>query len=378
MDIGTGFTQLTSKSGDMYTAAGSLIVIAIILSGLCLGIGIAFRLRRLESFGRDELFQALIGAALVGGLAIITTSLSAINSVGIGSTTIDSTGTTITPSYLDKLDVPGFEKSSITVDTSINNSHISQTLSYLQKQKNILTALEEPVQSMQVLAGVLSSVSIGGELGGAEVGTDNKNNSVQAAVSGSITPMAGLSEVSRDLADSRRKILDYKSLIDLHSVLLVFIDKFSFNVILPLGLLFRLFFPTRRLGGALIAFSIVAFLIFPLFMASGMGALANSISYPSGDSVGSLMSFSGKVSNSLDQDMVKYALSPIELLNMFPISDYLDNARVLEGLTSIILSICELLLIYLPLASLLFCAFAFWQLAEVLGGEFTLGFAEGI
>ena len=60
----------------MLELASTAIVVSLLVSGIALGIGIAFRIKGLLGFGKQELFHSIVNAALVGSFAMIVTMLS--------------------------------------------------------------------------------------------------------------------------------------------------------------------------------------------------------------------------------------------------------------------------------------------------------------
>ncbi|MBI4399873.1 hypothetical protein HY570_03930 [Candidatus Micrarchaeota archaeon] len=64
------------SQGEPYLAATTAIVIMIMLSGISIGIGKALQNKKLTIWGKEELLQAIINSALIGGLFLLITTLN--------------------------------------------------------------------------------------------------------------------------------------------------------------------------------------------------------------------------------------------------------------------------------------------------------------
>ncbi len=196
------------------TIAGTIVALSIVLSGLLIGMGRAIGSHKVEYFGREELIQAMINAALVGAYATITLTATEISKEMV-SGTVCGAGDAI--ENLQCL----FEGVSANVySLLVETLHLHQTVAYYQSL-------------------VLNFSTF------------------------TIQPLAYLSSVSLIL-EAQVLILQQLLLVsEVHIQLLSFFGPQLLTFFFPLGLVFRAFFSTRKLGGFLIALSIGLYLLYP-------------------------------------------------------------------------------------------------------------------
>ncbi len=196
------------------TIAGTIVALSIVLSGLLIGIGRAIGSHKVEFFGREELIQAMINAALVGAYATITLTATEISREMVGGGICGE-------------------------GDAIENL---QCL-YEGVSGNIYSLLVETLSLHQTVAYYQSLVL---------------NFSTFT-----IQPLSYLSSVSLIL-EAQVLVLQQLLLVsEIHIQLLSFFGPQLLTFFFPLGLIFRAFFSTRKLGGFLIALSIGLFLLYP-------------------------------------------------------------------------------------------------------------------
>jgi hypothetical protein len=81
-----------AQSAINLDVAVAIVSASIILSGILIGLGRAFSIKRIESFGVEELVQSVINAALIGAFASIIAlvgSLANLDADGICSNSPD-------------------------------------------------------------------------------------------------------------------------------------------------------------------------------------------------------------------------------------------------------------------------------------------------
>jgi hypothetical protein len=196
------------------TIAGTIVALSIVLSGLLIGVGRAIGSHKVEFFGREELIQAIINAALVGAYATIVLTATEISSELAG----------------EGICVEG--------DAIENLQCIYEGLSV-----NLYALLVETLQLHHTVAYYQSIVL---------------NFSTF-----SIQPLAYLSSVSMMLEAQALAIQQLLLISEIHIQLLAFFGPQLLTFFFPLGLVFRAFFSTRKLGGFLIALSIGLYLLYP-------------------------------------------------------------------------------------------------------------------
>lgn len=196
------------------TIAGTVVALSIVISGLLIGIGRAIGAVKLEYFGREELIQAIINAALVGAYATITITATEISKELV-------TGSACGGS--DAMD-----------NLKCVYSGISDQLYNILTQTVGISHIASYYQSI-----VLNFSTV------------------------TVQPLANLSSLSLILNTQAFIIQQLLLISETHIQLLAFFGPQLLTFFFPLGLLFRAFFSTRKLGGFLIAISIGLYLLYP-------------------------------------------------------------------------------------------------------------------
>ncbi|MBN2122439.1 hypothetical protein JW721_05305 [Candidatus Micrarchaeota archaeon] len=196
------------------TIAGTVVAFSIVLSGLLIGIGRALGSHKVEYFGREELIQAIVNAALVGAYATITLTVAQISSEMVGESACDAG------------------------DALANLECVYSGIS--EQVYGILTQ----TLAIHNLVGYYQSIVI---------------NFPEI----SVQPLAHLSSVSLILEGQLLFLHQLLLLSEMHIQLLSFFGPQLLTFFFPLGLIFRSFFSTRKLGGFLIALSIGLYLLYP-------------------------------------------------------------------------------------------------------------------
>ena len=200
------------------TITSTIISFSIVFSALLIGLGKAISSKKLEQFGFEELIQAIVNSALVGSFAAAIIVLSSISSDSVDSS------------------LPCSQQELINTTVCIYENFSTESLSLIQKE----TRLSE-------IVGYYSTASVN-------------------FPSFSITPLSGISSNLHSLDLEYSKTSASLSLFSLILSILRDLDSTLLSVVLPLGVIFRSFYPTRKLGGYLLAFSISMYLAFPFFL----------------------------------------------------------------------------------------------------------------
>lgn len=211
--------------GYGFGIAVMLVGIMLAVAGFALGIGYAINDKRLKEFGKEEIIQSVINGALVGGLIALFVSGgpvdSVINSIVMGN------GTTMTcSSFLSQ------------------NSAICFAYNYLVGPSNYYF-LGVPHASLLTSAMTLIIALLGtyAVLGLLKTFLSPLLSMIQSAVQA-----LGAAAVSATVQAS----------------VLAFIAASALTVILPAGLILRSLYPTRKLGGFLVALAISLYVVLPL------------------------------------------------------------------------------------------------------------------
>ncbi|MDD2655039.1 MAG: hypothetical protein PHQ80_00005, partial [Candidatus ainarchaeum sp.] len=199
------------------TLAGIVVSLSIILSGLLIGLGKTIGSKRVEHFGEEELVQSAINAALVGAYAAIISIASEVSKgIAEGQTCVAGDAIENLQCIFSTISADTFS-----LLTQVINLH--QIVSYYQS-----ITLEFATFSIQPMSHL---------------------SSIQSILGGQILTLQAL-----------------LTLAQLQVQILAFFAPQLLTFFLPLGLIFRSFFSTRKLGGFLIALSIGIYLFYPAFI----------------------------------------------------------------------------------------------------------------
>jgi len=295
--------------------AGTVVSFSIILSGILIGLGKTLNSKRLEHFGTEELIQSVINAALVGAYTAILAAATEISkSIVTGS--VCNTG--------DAIENLQCIYSNLSVDIF-----------------NLLTkviSLNQIVSYYQTLTLEFSTFSI--------------------------QPMSGLSSITSILTGQILTLQALLTFAQLQVQLLGFFAPQLLTFFLPVGLIFRSFFSTRKLGGFLIAISIGAYLFYPAFILIFPVPILN-------DTVANLTNLTNK---SL------YTTMPIlDMNDNYAIAGKLDNMTAGDFTGDLTLatqqisksiSALSMFVLIAPLFSLIITVIFIKEVTDIFGGEF--------
>jgi len=201
---------------DQYIGMSIAVVVvtaSIALAGILIGVGRAFGYRRLESFGVEELVQSVINAALIGGLASVIALISGISA----SLAISQCGTGDAPLQL--------------------------ACSFSSLKTALFGMFQETLKATELL-GYYQSLAL-------------------HFTAFSIAPFTNLSSVSNILSGQLFLMQALLMLVELNIQMLNFVGQNALLLLLPVGLVLRTFFATRKAGGFLVALAIGMYLFYP-------------------------------------------------------------------------------------------------------------------
>ncbi len=212
---------------EVYALALDIVVIGIVLAALALGISKALNSRKLWAWGAEELGQALINAAILGILVAWGAGVGAALGAALPAQMLSAC-----PQGASSANAP------LAYDQCVLNG----TVGTMQKMQMALVD-----DSFKL--GMLSKMTV--------------NLNVLSA-----TPFDAMSGPAAQYADWAGQVSSLQALVEAHRQLLSVIGAYAFSLFLPLGLLLRMFFATRKLGGALLAGAVGFFVVYPLAYAS--------------------------------------------------------------------------------------------------------------
>lgn len=298
-----------------------VVTISILLSGIILGLGRAFAVRRVELFGLEELTQSIINGALVGGIALI---IEAIQTLSL------------------EIMEPVCEAESLIKGAECTFSMLSDSLFLLSQELTRLT----------ILLGYYQSLALD-------------------FVAFQIQPFENLSAISTTLSTHLLFSNILIILLNLNLQILSFFAESALVIFLPIGLVFRSFFATRRLGGFLIALSIGIYLFYPAFIALFPAPLAEVESATSNISIVTNNSFYATVPVIDLNDNLVIA----EKLDNMSSGEFVNELTMIEQTNSRAISNITLYSVFAPLFSFFLTLIFIKELGNILGGEmsFSLG-----
>ncbi len=223
-------------SGISLTIAVTVLAIMVALGGMAFGVGYAINSRALKEFGKEELNQCVINGALIGGMMLLFLPSGIVSSL-IG--TITSTSSAQCPSYLAA------------------NSAICFSYGYLSGSGYVFSGVSHPSILSQITTLITGLVSLNaalGLIGSLQISILGVGVSLSQAAAPLLYQLQFFIKV---LSSAAISVLVQSSIISVVSVT-------SVSLLLPLGIILRTFYPTRKTGGFLLGLSIGLYVVLPL------------------------------------------------------------------------------------------------------------------
>lgn len=307
----------------------AVVVISILLSGIAIGLGRSFGYKRIERFGIEELAQAIINAALVGGamgmIAVLSTTSASFASVQCA-----------------------------------DGSPINELSCNLQSTRNVTFALYQETERAAELAGYYQTL---------EVRLDTV----------SIQPLSYLSSTLNILSRQAADLQLLLTLSYLQSNLVAFLQQNAVAYLLSAGLVLRSFFATRKAGAFLIALFLGLYIFYPLILltipspapttASALQALKTLVENPAYSAI-PIVDLNGDYAIAAKLDNMS--------LRATPGSDLTGDITVALQASSQGLSALWTYLVVGPLAALLVLAVLVRELTHAFSAEIGFGTASAI
>ncbi len=338
----------------MYSVAVGLIGIMLSVCGIILGIGYAIDDRRLKEFGKSEMYQAVINGVIVGSLitafgagGFFTIMLNGmVGNAGISAACEQSMSGNyaICFAYDYLAGLNPIVINNITYPTLIETS----------------AGLLVPISVLYASLGLLSSMKL-------SIGI------ITIGFSSALTPV--LTALNYVLEILTTAVIS----IEVQAVLLKFISFVAMPVLLPVGMVLRTLYVTRRLGGAIMAIAIGLFAVFPMSYVLNAAMASN---YYSSISNGAITSFVNTEIGTSGGILSSAESVPSKPSNQSSFSiGYFTGAinglvQGFQGFINQLLSIVALIIIevfFLPIFSLVITAISIRELARILGSEISFG-----
>lgn len=330
--MGISAASLSAGSPDWLFAI-NIIIIGILIAGLSLGIGRALRSRRLWAFGVEELAQAVVNAALLGIIVAWITSADALTSGWA-----DSAGLSC-PSISAGTNQPLYFVRCALADTQSHMLPLSSNLSLASYKFGWLSGIT-------VSANVITA-----------------------------KPFSAFSDVASTYWSYASSYSSLLSALQVQLQSLALVAQSAFTVFLPTGLMLRMFFATRKLGGALMAAAIGFYIVYPLAYSSLLApkALFATLDIASASVGKTLAALSGVPIVDLNKEgEVASLITSLSGGNLPALS-----TAPFESLAAANASLNLALFIY-PLACLAITAVAIRELYIALSAEFNLNLFDAM
>jgi len=307
--------------GD-FTIAGAVAGLTITLSGIIIGLGIAFGSKKLLNRGKEELIQGILSAALVGLFMSLITSTDTV-ALSLLPPVEGATGSV---SYLTTLS----SHTLTTVDTVtaklVECSHILHYIASIKVNLNVVEV--KPFNSLDNLGSLL---------------------------------------------DGQVKIFNgVRMLTSAEILFLKFVETTTLTVFLPAGLALRAFFMTRKIGGALLAIGLGFYLVYPLVMLTGTSfvTIDDASTEELNDNIDDFVNDYKDVALFPDLNNEGAVIDMVNAISEGGSKGYIVE-RTYQLINEVSSFAADLIffLVILPLLSLVITVYSIYELSRVFGGE---------
>jgi hypothetical protein len=342
----------------MYTIAIVLLSIMISAGGIILGIGFAIGDKRLKEFGQNELLQTAINGAVLGIIFVLFTQNGLIG--------------TLISSMMSGLQINAACEQMLASNPAIcfayeylaGASTVTINGTAYQSLLSISMEMLLSVSSVYAAIALLSSIKFSFVIG--------------ISLASLFSPL--LAQFSRLISMLTTAIIG----IEAQAILLKFIAVSAISIMLPVGMVLRIVYFTRRLGGAIMAIAIGLFCVLPLTYVFNAVLVSNYSTYASSTAITSLVSLLNSTGQSAGIDT-----------QMFSTSNSTNNTSgILQGISSMAKSLVSSLLgifvklsniiamlivevFLLPLLSIALTVISIRELSRALGSEFITSLRLG-
>ncbi len=334
-----------------YSVAVSIIAIMIGVGGIIYGVGYAMDNRRLKDFGLGELQQSLVNGVIVGALVAVFAPSGFMTGIINGMVGGSVSGLSCGP----------FTSSNMAI--CFANDYLAGTTPVMINGVMYMSLLGDTLKMLVPLSlayvgmGIVSSLSF-------SIGV------ISVSLSAAFHPL--LTQLSYIIEALTFAMIG----IYAQSMLLKVIAVVAMPLMLPVGIVLRTFYFTRRLGGAVMAIAIGLFVVFPLtylFDAqiassfttaiTGIAALSilNSTTSLSGGIIGSAPASSNSTDTGLLSSLVSQGGAAVKELQV-------QVQKLIEGLALLVVEV-----FFMPVLSIALTIISMRELARVLGSEVSFG-----
>lgn len=348
-----------TTGGDAFNIAIYLIVSMVVIVGIAYLLAKLMSNRRLEDWAKSEFLQVLVSAALVGGLYFLMAPATGVIIIAFNSLVPD-----------DTVEIPMFGSitdGSVTIQTisadgcsAISSGKIPDetvlcySFNYLGALSSQIGGLIYRMMLINTIMDIISKISID-------------------VIIIEITPLSGISSIVQVFNNMIQSLIFLGMAVNVGIALLYFIAATALNIFLPIGVILRSFFATRRLGGLLIGIAVGLYLVFPLTIALNAIAVESAIPQAFTD-------FAEFCDSVQALNPVTFFTEEGDLLSSESWTGYLENfetavggfVETMSAIPELMMSIISLLvvqIIFLPILSMVLTIIAIKELASLFGSE---------
>jgi hypothetical protein len=359
----------TTTGGDAFTVAIYVIISMFVIVGIVYLFSRFLSNRNLEDWAKNEFVQVLISAALVGGLFALLAPGSGIIIVAFNSLVPANSAQVLVPAIDSTTPGGNFTNStasssqmSVDMDcgaTSIDSGTVlCFAYNYLSLLELQILGLMGIIFLVNLILDILSKIAID-------------------VIVVEVVPLSGLSSIVQVLNSMLQSLFFLGVMVGVEKALLIFVDEAAMKIFLPIGVVLRCFFATRRLGGALIAIAIGLYLVFPLTIA--MNAL--SVGEIATDAIQPLLDLQSAAN---DMNIMNHFSSAGDIISVDSWKSYIGSfsnagaafANAMANLPKMMTTFVALLvvqIVFLPVLSIMLTIIAIKELAGLFGSEVNLG-----
>lgn len=337
-----------------YDTAIVLVGIMLAVFGIVLGIGIATNDKKLKELGRDEIYQAIINGAILGSLFI------AFSQNGIVSQVLGNAVSTTSANVHCE-------------EPMANNAALCFAYNYLTNPLPIqvgsgtaptlfdsVMGLLVPVSLLAVIVGIISSLGF--------------NFIITIGLNAALSPF--VHQLGYIISALTFALIG----IEVQGAIMLFISIVAIPVVLPIGMILRSFFPTRKLGGAMMAIAIGLSTVFPLtyvldfqmsqsYSATTSNAVLNSTITSAQNFQNSLL---GNVNSITANTMNSTSLDQIKSITSLSVGFLSGGSAFLQTIINEI-SLLIIQVFFFPIFSIILTIISVRELAKIFGSEISFG-----
>ena len=299
-----------------YDVAIALVGIMLAVFGIVLGIGIAMEDRKLKDLGRGEIYQALINGAVIGVLFVAFSSGGVVSQMLQGA--VNSTSASVH-----------------CAEPMANNAALCFAYNYLSNPLPIQVGNGSAPTLFDAVIGLLIPTTLLAALVGL-ISSFGFSFIVTFNLQSALLPF--VHQLNYIVGALTFALIG----IEVQAALMQFISIVGIPMLLPLGMILRSFFPTRKLGGAIMAIAIGLSTVFPLtyildfqMSQSYTSISANSIINAAVANAQSLQgSLFGNVNSTTANSLNSTSLGPLTSSASLAISFMSGSSEFLQSVTS--------------------------------------------